>query len=86
MHCNPPPHLCPQTISCRAAVAWAVGQPLSLEEVQVEPPRAGEVRIKVPESGETVASFPAKGQQGGGDRAVGAKPVSGAPWCLASPP
>ncbi|XP_060042326.1 alcohol dehydrogenase 1-like [Erinaceus europaeus] len=36
-----------KTISCRAAVAWAVGQPLSLEEVQVEPPRAGEVRIKM---------------------------------------
>ena len=38
---------CFQVITCRAAVAWAVGKPLSVEEVEVAPPKAGEVRIKV---------------------------------------
>ncbi|NXH12308.1 ADH1 dehydrogenase, partial [Bucco capensis] len=38
-------------IKCRAAVAWAVGQPLSIEEVEVAPPKAGEVRIKIVASG-----------------------------------
>lgn len=35
------------TIKCRAAVAWAPKQPLSIEEVEVAPPKAGEVRVKV---------------------------------------
>ncbi|MCB1694364.1 MAG: alcohol dehydrogenase catalytic domain-containing protein, partial [Pseudomonadales bacterium] len=30
----------------RAAVAWAAGQPLEIEEVEVEGPRAGEVLIR----------------------------------------
>ncbi|BHF69659.1 hypothetical protein SprV_0301270500 [Sparganum proliferum] len=34
-------------IECRAAVAWAKGQPLVIETVKVDPPKAGEVRIKV---------------------------------------
>uniref|UniRef100_A0A8B9DKB5 Uncharacterized protein n=1 Tax=Anser cygnoides TaxID=8845 RepID=A0A8B9DKB5_ANSCY len=34
-------------IKCRAAVAWEAGKPLSLEEVEVAPPKAHEVRIKV---------------------------------------
>lgn len=38
---------CFQVIRCRAAVAWAPGKPLSIEEVEVAPPKAGEVRIKV---------------------------------------
>ena len=38
-------------ITCKAAVAWKAGEPLSLEEVQVEPPRAGEVRLKIVASG-----------------------------------
>lgn len=38
---------CFQVIRCRAAVAWAPNKPLSVEEVEVAPPRAGEVRIKV---------------------------------------
>lgn len=38
---------CFQVIRCRAAVAWAVGKPLSVEEVEVSPPKAGEVRVKV---------------------------------------
>lgn len=36
-----------QVIRCRAAVAWAAGKPLSLEEVEVAPPKAREVRVKV---------------------------------------
>lgn len=38
---------CPQVISCRAAVAWEAKQPLSLETIEVEPPREGEVRVQV---------------------------------------
>ncbi|CAB0002358.1 unnamed protein product [Nesidiocoris tenuis] len=34
-------------IKCKAAVAWAAKQPLSLETVEVAPPKAGEVRIKI---------------------------------------
>ncbi|NWH77502.1 ADH1 dehydrogenase, partial [Piaya cayana] len=45
------PLCCFQVIRCRAAVAWAVGQPLSLEEVEVAPPKAGEVRIKIVATG-----------------------------------
>uniref|UniRef100_A0A8C6ZBR0 Uncharacterized protein n=1 Tax=Nothoprocta perdicaria TaxID=30464 RepID=A0A8C6ZBR0_NOTPE len=33
-----------QVIRCRAAVAWEVGKPLSVEEVEVAPPRAREVQ------------------------------------------
>lgn len=36
-----------KTITCRAAVAWAAGKPLTLEDVQVDPPRTGEVRVKM---------------------------------------
>ncbi|PVU96232.1 hypothetical protein BB559_002463 [Furculomyces boomerangus] len=36
-----------KVITCRAAVAWEAGKPLSLEEIQVAPPKAGEVRIKI---------------------------------------
>ncbi|NP_081221.1 alcohol dehydrogenase 6A (class V) [Mus musculus] len=40
-----------KTITCRAAIAWAKNSPLSIEEVQVEPPKSGEVRIKMISSG-----------------------------------
>ena len=36
-----------QVIKCRAAVAWAAEQPLSIEEIEVDPPKAGEVRVKI---------------------------------------
>ena len=36
-----------QLIKCKAAVAWEAGKPLSIEEVEVAPPKAHEVRIKV---------------------------------------
>ena len=35
----------------RAAVAWAPGQPLKIEEVDLAPPNAGEVLIKIVASG-----------------------------------
>ncbi|WP_315900136.1 S-(hydroxymethyl)glutathione dehydrogenase/class III alcohol dehydrogenase [Ferrimonas balearica] len=37
----------PQTLKSKAAVAWGPGQPLSIETVDVAPPKAGEVRIKI---------------------------------------
>lgn len=40
-----------QVITCRAAVAWESGKPLSMEEVEVAPPKANEVRIKIVASG-----------------------------------
>jgi len=36
-----------QVIKCKAAVVWAAGEPLKIEEVEVAPPQANEVRIKV---------------------------------------
>jgi S-(hydroxymethyl)glutathione dehydrogenase/alcohol dehydrogenase len=40
-----------QVIKCRAAVAWKEKEPLSIEEVEVAPPKAGEVRIKITATG-----------------------------------
>ncbi len=40
-----------QTITCRAAIAWEAGKPLSVEEVQVAPPKTGEVRIRIVATG-----------------------------------
>lgn len=36
-----------KVIKCRAAVAWKEKEPLSIEEVEVAPPKAHEVRIKI---------------------------------------
>ncbi|KAJ3294696.1 hypothetical protein HK104_003360 [Borealophlyctis nickersoniae] len=36
-----------QVIKCKAAVAWEPAKPLSIEEVEVAPPKAGEVRVKI---------------------------------------
>lgn len=36
-----------KVITCRAAVVWAAGEKLKIEEIQVEPPKAGEVRVKI---------------------------------------
>ncbi|XP_021014791.1 alcohol dehydrogenase class-3-like, partial [Mus caroli] len=36
-----------QVIRCKAAVAWEAGKPLSIEEIEVAPPKAHEVRIKI---------------------------------------
>ncbi|XP_032878622.1 alcohol dehydrogenase class-3 isoform X1 [Amblyraja radiata] len=40
-----------KVIKCRAAVAWEAGKPLSIEEVEVAPPKAHEVRIQVVATG-----------------------------------
>ncbi|WP_078084906.1 S-(hydroxymethyl)glutathione dehydrogenase/class III alcohol dehydrogenase [Microbulbifer mangrovi] len=40
-----------ETIKCKAAVAWKAGVPLSIEDVEVAPPKAGEVRIKLMATG-----------------------------------
>ncbi|XP_041799596.1 alcohol dehydrogenase class-3 [Chelmon rostratus] len=40
-----------QVIRCKAAVAWGPGKPLSIEDVEVAPPKAHEVRIKVVATG-----------------------------------
>ncbi|WP_432458858.1 S-(hydroxymethyl)glutathione dehydrogenase/class III alcohol dehydrogenase [Agarivorans sp. QJM3NY_25] len=40
-----------KTIQSKAAVAWAAGQPLKMEIVDVAPPKAGEVRVKIIASG-----------------------------------
>ncbi|XAR55204.1 Alcohol dehydrogenase [Bertholletia excelsa] len=37
----------PPVITCKAAVAWAAGEALVLEEVEVSPPQSLEIRIKV---------------------------------------
>lgn len=34
-------------ITCKAAVAWEAGKPLTIEEVEVAPPKKGEVRVKI---------------------------------------
>jgi len=36
-----------KTITCKAAVAWEPGKPLSIEEIEVAPPKAHEVRIRI---------------------------------------
>ena len=36
-----------QVITCRAAVCWEKAKPLTIEQIEVEPPKAGEVRVKV---------------------------------------
>lgn len=36
-----------KVIKCKAAVAWAAKEPLSIEEIEVAPPRAHEVRVKI---------------------------------------
>ena len=38
-------------INCRAAVCWGLGEDLKIENIQVDPPKAGEVRVKIVASG-----------------------------------
>lgn len=38
-------------IKCKAAVAWEAGKPLTIEEIEVAPPKAHEVRIKILHTG-----------------------------------
>ncbi|ONK55805.1 uncharacterized protein A4U43_C10F1160 [Asparagus officinalis] len=37
----------PQTIRCKAAICWGPEEPLTVEEIEVEPPRSSEVRIRI---------------------------------------
>ncbi|CAN6481689.1 unnamed protein product [Victoria cruziana] len=37
----------PQVLRCKAAVAWGAGEPLVIEEVEVDPPGPLELRVKV---------------------------------------
>jgi S-(hydroxymethyl)glutathione dehydrogenase/alcohol dehydrogenase len=36
-----------QVITCKAAIAWEADKPLSIEDVEVSPPKAHEVRVKI---------------------------------------
>lgn len=36
-----------KVITCKAAIAWAPNEPLSIETIEVAPPKEHEVRIKV---------------------------------------
>ncbi|KAI0002952.1 class III ADH enzyme [Russula compacta] len=36
-----------KTITCKAAVCWGAREPLKVEDIEVEPPRAHEVRIQI---------------------------------------
>lgn len=36
-----------KTVTCKAAVAWEASSPLSVEIIEVAPPKAHEVRIEV---------------------------------------
>lgn len=40
-----------QTITCKAAIAWEAGKELSIEDVEVAPPKAHEVRIEIYSTG-----------------------------------
>lgn len=40
-----------QTITCKAAVAWEAGKALTIEDVDVAPPKAHEVRIEIYHTG-----------------------------------
>jgi S-(hydroxymethyl)glutathione dehydrogenase/alcohol dehydrogenase len=36
-----------KVIKCKAAVCWGAGEPLKIQEIEVEPPRSHEVRVKI---------------------------------------
>ncbi|KAJ8318349.1 hypothetical protein KUTeg_003440 [Tegillarca granosa] len=40
-----------KTIQCKAAVAWEAKKPLTIETIEVAPPKAGEVRIRITHTG-----------------------------------
>ncbi|KAJ3160228.1 NAD/NADP dependent alcohol dehydrogenase [Geranomyces michiganensis] len=40
-----------KVITCKAAIAWEAGKPLSIEEIEVAPPKKGEVRVKIQSTG-----------------------------------
>ncbi|XP_075057388.1 alcohol dehydrogenase 1-like [Mixophyes fleayi] len=40
-----------KVIKCKAAVTWEANQPFSIEEIEVDPPKAHEIRIKIVATG-----------------------------------
>ncbi|XP_061353361.1 8-hydroxygeraniol oxidoreductase-like [Gastrolobium bilobum] len=36
-----------EVITCKAAICWGLGKPVTVEEIQVDPPKATEVRVKM---------------------------------------
>ncbi|KAK7312140.1 hypothetical protein VNO77_35779 [Canavalia gladiata] len=36
-----------EIITCKAAICWEVGKPVTVEEIQIDPPKATEVRVKM---------------------------------------
>src|SRR6266702_864723 len=36
-----------KVIKCKAAICWGAGEPLKIQEIEVEPPRSHEVRVKI---------------------------------------
>ncbi|TRM68409.1 chaperonin 10-like protein [Schizophyllum amplum] len=40
-----------KTITCKAAVCWAAGEELKIEDIEVAPPKANEVRIRILHTG-----------------------------------
>ncbi|XP_009687630.2 all-trans-retinol dehydrogenase [NAD(+)] ADH4 [Struthio camelus] len=40
-----------KVIKCKAAIAWEAGKPLSVEEIEVSPPKDHEVRVKIVATG-----------------------------------
>lgn len=36
-----------QVIKCKAAVAWEANQPLTIEDIEVAPPKENEIRVKI---------------------------------------
>ncbi|XP_068571295.1 alcohol dehydrogenase class-3-like [Cebidichthys violaceus] len=57
-----------QVIKCKAAVAWVPGKPLSIEDVEVAPPKAHEVRIKVVAAGVSHTDWEYLNQTGSGTK------------------
>ena len=51
VHKLPAESVMAEIIKSKAAIAWGPGQPLSVEEVDVMPPKAGEVRGRVVATG-----------------------------------
>jgi hypothetical protein len=44
-----------KVIKCKAAVCWGAREPLKIENIEVEPPRAHEVRIQILYTGELLS-------------------------------
>ena len=40
-----------KSISCKAAICWAAGEELKIEQIEVAPPQAHEVRIRILHTG-----------------------------------